>query len=802
MAAVTPPQLSIAAGEIGPELWGRSDLQWHNSAARELENFLPTPWGPIRFSGGLRFIAEVDDSADTHRLIPFRFSVDDAYMLILGDQTIRFGRNKAIITSGSPVTLAAGDGVPWPHTALASIRSAQSADVLYMAHPSYKMRELRRASHTSWTIPAFDFKDGPYYPENTTARTITLSSTSGSVTVTLSNADAVNNGQGFLVTDIGRLIRWKDPANNWTWLEITAHTSTTVVTATIRGPNASAGTATAAWRMGLWSDTTGWPAAVAIHQGRLAVATNALWSLPRVDLSMSGALDTFSPSLANGTVNDDNAVACLISSGEVPTIRDIKSLRDLIVFAAGGDFRVTSGSTTEPITPTNVEVRPITAHGTANVAVVPAHTSLLYVQRDGRTVNNLKYSIEADYDAKDMNVRAPHIGHAGRADAEGGFGQLAWALAPLGQMLATRNDGQMPVLTFLPEQEVYAWARHRRADTLAGATFIESVACIPYGGVDQPWVIAKRTIGGATKRYVEILEEPLGRDDPIEDAFYVDSGLTLDQTGTVLGFGTLTPGTGANVVDTADVLFTASVGGFTTGHVGRKLLYRYKDTADPNTPDGRHPKHKHIVWATGYATITERVSGTVVKATINEAWPAAVVGTAIAAGDWRMTAASVSGLDHLNGETVQVWGDGAPQDEKTVSAGAITLETDAATVQVGLGYTGRFDPILTDIGSRQGTRHGKTQKIAAVSLYLHRSVGGRVRVPASEDGGAPVEQELIPFRYTDDKLAEAIQPWSGWTDPIPVPGDWSKDPYLLIEQDIPGPFEIRAIVPKFEVNDG
>ena len=36
MAAVTPPQLSIAAGEIGPELWGRSDLQWHNSAAREL----------------------------------------------------------------------------------------------------------------------------------------------------------------------------------------------------------------------------------------------------------------------------------------------------------------------------------------------------------------------------------------------------------------------------------------------------------------------------------------------------------------------------------------------------------------------------------------------------------------------------------------------------------------------------------------------------------------------------------------------------------------------------------------------
>jgi len=798
MSLVTPPQLSMAAGEIAPALWQRTDLQWHSSAAKELENFMPTPQGMIRFAGGTRHIAEVDDSADTHRLIDFRFSADDAYMLILGDQTIRFGRNKAIIESGgSPVTLVAGDGVPWPHTTLSPIRTAQSADVLYMAHRSYKMRELRRASHTSWTIPAFDFKDGPYYPENTTATTLTLGGTTGSVSVTASAVTGINNNTGFQTTDVGRLIRWKDPANNWTWLEITARASTTSVTATIRGANASATTATTSWRLGLWSDTTGWPAAVCIHQGRLAVMTNALYSLPRADLSMSGALDTFSPSLPNGTVNDDHAVSCLIASGQVPTIRDCKSLRDLIVFAVGGDFRITSGSTTEPITPTNVEVRPLTAHGCADVPVIASHTSLLYVQRDGRTVNNFKYSIEADYDAKDMTVRAPHIAKAGRADASGGLSQLAWSQSPLGQMFGVRGDGQVPALTFLPEQEVYAWSRRKTAATSAAASVVESVAAIPYQGVDQVWAIVRRTIGGATKRYVEILEQPLGEDDPIEDAFYLDSALTLDNTGEYLGFGTLTPGAGATVADTTDVTFTASVGGFTSGHVGRKLLYRYADTTN-YAPDGRHPKHKHIVWKTAYATITARDSATVVRATINEAFPNT---TAIAAADWRLTVASVSGLAHLNGETVAVLGDGAPQDSKTVSGGAITLETDAATVHVGLAYTGRFDPILIDAGSRTGTRHGKKQRVNRVSLCLRRSVGGRVRVPAGEDGGAPVTQELVPYRYTDDTMAQAIQPFSGWID-IAVPADTSTDPYLLIEQDLPLPLDIVAIVPRFEIHDG
>jgi len=44
---------------------------------------------------------------------------------------------------------------------------------------------------------------------------------------------------------------------------------------------------------------------------------------------------------------------------------------------------------------------------------------------------------------------------------------------------------------------------------------------------------------------------------------------------------------------------------------------------------------------------------------------------------------AISGLDHLEGEAVQVWADGAAQADKTVSSGAITISSAASVVLVG-----------------------------------------------------------------------------------------------------------------------
>src|SRR5690606_33829224 len=99
-------------------------------------------------------------------------------------------------------------------------------------------------------------------------------------------------------------------------------------------------------------------------------------------------------------------------------------------------------------------------------------------------------------------------------------------------------------------------------------------------GDDQLWLIARRTIGGTTRRYIELLEPPLADEaDPIA-AFYVDSGLTYD--GKVAAV--LTPGAGAASKGAGDVVFTASAPVFESGDVGREIRYRVPADPGANPP--------------------------------------------------------------------------------------------------------------------------------------------------------------------------------------------------------------------------
>ena len=69
---------------------------------------------------------------------------------------------------------------------------------------------------------------------------------------------------------------------------------------------------------------------------------------------------------------------------------------------------------------------------------------------------------------------------------------------------------------------------------------VESVAVIPGNNGsgqtqyssdrDEVWIIVKRTINGATKRYIEFFEADYENGDDQEDAYYLDSMLTYDGT--------------------------------------------------------------------------------------------------------------------------------------------------------------------------------------------------------------------------------------------------------------------------------
>ena len=90
--------------------------------------------------------------------------------------------------------------------------------------------------------------------------------------LTASSVDGINGGQGFQTADVGRHIRFRGSDGFWRWFKIRSYTSPTVVQVQLYGQSLLDLKAQTLWRLGAWSDTTGWPRAIGWHNNRLAFA--------------------------------------------------------------------------------------------------------------------------------------------------------------------------------------------------------------------------------------------------------------------------------------------------------------------------------------------------------------------------------------------------------------------------------------------------------------------------------------------------------------------------------------------------
>ncbi|MHC4121931.1 MAG: LamG-like jellyroll fold domain-containing protein [Planctomycetota bacterium] len=74
---------------------------------------------------------------------------------------------------------------PFETDDLFELKFEQSADVLYITHPSYEPRKLSRVGAQNWTLTAIDIRNGPFRTQNSdVADFIAASATTGSVTLT------------------------------------------------------------------------------------------------------------------------------------------------------------------------------------------------------------------------------------------------------------------------------------------------------------------------------------------------------------------------------------------------------------------------------------------------------------------------------------------------------------------------------------------------------------------------------------------------------------------------------------------
>ena len=219
MAKASVAFADFTAGELSPRLDGRTDLQKYFSGASQMTNLLVHPHGGASRRPGTKFIGEVKNSANAARLIPFEFNVDQTYVLQFGPSYFRIVKDNGLVSSGGSIVEVA---TSYTEAQLPDLKFTQSADVMYITHPSHPPRKITRTSHTAWAIADVALIRGPMLDPNLTTTTLTSSGRTGSVNITAS-------ASLFASTDVGRLVKL-----HYGFAKITGYTNATTVAATVQ----------------------------------------------------------------------------------------------------------------------------------------------------------------------------------------------------------------------------------------------------------------------------------------------------------------------------------------------------------------------------------------------------------------------------------------------------------------------------------------------------------------------------------------------------------------------------------------
>lgn len=172
---IVKPLTSFNAGELSPLLDGRVDLEKYQSGCRLCENFLLMPYGGVRRRPGLQYLDALRDESEKGRLLPFRFSTSDTYMLVFNDGYVRIYSGGA-----TPAEVATEIATPYAAADLPELQYVQQNDVMYLMHPDHPVQKLSRTSATTFTLAEVAWDWAPMRDQNLTeAVTVQAESAAG-----------------------------------------------------------------------------------------------------------------------------------------------------------------------------------------------------------------------------------------------------------------------------------------------------------------------------------------------------------------------------------------------------------------------------------------------------------------------------------------------------------------------------------------------------------------------------------------------------------------------------------------------
>jgi hypothetical protein len=818
MSSSYPIQASFNRGEATPLLRSRIDADFWKMALDHCENFSVLLHGGLRRRSGTKFVAEVYDSSVETRLLPFLFSNTQAYVIeVSGAGQLQFYADRGVL--GAPYNVAHS----YAAADIDDITYSQFNDVAYLAHKEYFPQKLSRLGDTNWTLADAVFNDGPYLEEDTQGVTLTpaetgsvtpdmttntapsgtaaatgspsdafeafdrdpatsaaIAATSGNLSydfpstntkvadaywlqadtatpentptnwtfegfngsiwivldtqlnqigwvggerryfefpnetgyqsyrivwtsvdggsatriaaleihekgdtqtafnLTASAITAINGGTGFQTTDVGRTIRLLGSDSRWRWARVIARTSTTVVTIRLYGHALPDTNPITRWQLGAFSDYPGYPALVALYDQRLTWGRTdtqpvTVWGSKSTNLEDYGfsvpvvATDAFNITLLS---SDMNELSWLAGDEDLVT-GSRKQIRSI------GPDDITTG-----FSALNVRQRKGPTSGAAPIQPIVIGGSVLYVGAGRRKVRELVLGEGNRYVAPEVSILGEHTFASGIK---------AWAFSesPDPTIYIVTQGGELVAMLYDREQRAVGFARYTFGDGV-----VEDLAVIPSGteGYDDVYLVMQRTIDGNTVRYIEVLERPFDyATDEVEDAFFVDSGLSYDDT------------------------------------------------------------------------------------PVNQ----------------------LSGLDHLEGETVVALADGGVVEGLTVSSGVVNLPYAASKIHIGLAYESRARTLRFAGPGQDGVLFGR--RVNHIAVHADLLATGSLKVGAYGDGGVVTFEAFEVNPHLGNAMAgQAVELVEGMMR-CDIEGSWAQgNGQIEMSTDKPLPALIRSIVMQAE----
>lgn len=829
MPQVIERRISFNGGELSPWTDPRIDLEKYRSGCRTLENFRPTLYGGAFSRPGTVYVASQSTPGEIGRVVSFEFSATTSLALVFSNELLEVWTTGATptrptVTSASIVSLyedaadafwqtatpfakgqwiwnistglpyyclvshtsgtfatdlAAGKWqqtanwkmlTPYPSEDLAGLQFAQTNDLLYISHPNHAPRVLKRNANNAWTLEILELEYPPLRDSNITPTTLTASATTGTATITASE-DIFNAGH------VGS--RWvirhrrDDPSVE---LLISAAVNSTSPSLFVLGE---------------------WSLAIVAGQGTASWTASAI-----VERSTDGSTWETIRTLSASRQDQSS----LITGTEIePAFLRVKMLSKVGTTPTNGAF------TLEAVDPDHYGIFEITSFFAADSVgasvifplggttatdrwqeaawsgfrgwprAVCLHEGRLFFGGNEAQPQTVWGSIVDDY----ANFRTGSEDDVGLAFTLSGekANAVQWLVSQETLIVGTAG-AEGPMGPRETDKAMTPTNTKKGRFTQTGSEYIQALAVqdavifIQRSG-RKAWEFAFAfesdgfKANDLTLLAEHITDSPIvgiahqKRPDSILWAVTASGellGLAYDRSQNVAGWFryvtdgsfesvAVTPGSGEE--DQVWVTVARNINGSATRYVERFQPDRLRMLKDGDT--------EHLCCADA--------------ALIYDGSPVS----------------SVSGLSHLEGETVAVVADGVPLTARAVSGGSVALDVAASVVVVGLPFTATLEPTFLETGDPASLSKVAWKRIHRAQLEVWKSVGCEV---TANDGAT---WETVEFREQGQAMDAPIALFTGYRE-VHVESNSERQATVKVRQTQPLPLNLMSLHIRHEMN--